>query len=604
MQVMEPAARPSLSAPDFRALFEAAPGLYLVLAPDLSIVAVSDAYLRATMTQRDEIMGRGIFDVFPDNPDDPAATGVSNLRASLERVLRERQPDTMAVQKYDVRRPETEGGEFEERYWSPVNSPVLNATGEVAWIIHRVEDVTEFIRLRQRGSEQQRETEDLRQRAERMEMEIFRRAQELQESNRALRESEEKLRRLNETLEQRVLERTRQLEVEVKERERAQEALRERQKLEAIGRLAGGVAHDFNNLLTVIQGNAELLHGAVTIDAARMLVQSIERASERGARLTRQLLAFSRHQALRPELVDLRSRLQEITELLERSLRGDIRVVVTIAEGLWPIECDVGELELALLNLCVNSRDAMPDGGLVRIDGRNLVLPADEAPNLNLAGEFVAISITDTGSGIEPANLSRVFEPFFTTKDVGKGTGLGLSQVLGFATQAGGTATIKSVVGKGTTVQVYLPRAAAPAIADARVAREAPVRGTGRILVVEDDDAVAGTAVQLLELIGYGSHRVQDARTALGMLLGGEKFDLVFSDIVMPGGMGGLELAQRIRRHFPDLPILLASGYSHAMAEVAKEGFDIIAKPYRADALADAIRRTIALSQRTRRDSA
>jgi signal transduction histidine kinase len=591
-------------AADFRALFEAAPGLYLVLDPDLTIVAASEAYLRATMTRRAEIVGRGIFDVFPDNPDDPAATGVSNLRASLERALRQRHPDPMAVQKYDVRRPEAEGGGFEERYWSPVNSPVLDSNGEVAWIIHRVEDVTEFIRLRQQGSEQQRETEDLRQRAGRMEVEIFRRAQELQESNRALRASEEELRRLNETLEQRVIERTQQLEAEVRERERAQEALRERQKLEAIGRLTGGVAHDFNNLLTVIQGNAELLNAAVTADAARALVQWIDRAAERGARLTRQLLAFSRHQALRPELIDLRSRSQEITELLSRSLRGDIRIVVTLAENLWPIECDVGELELALLNVCVNSRDAMPNGGLVRIDGRNLTLPADDAPSANVVGDYVAISVTDTGTGIDPATLARVFEPFFTTKEVGKGTGLGLSQVHGFATQAGGTATIRSQVGQGTTVKIYLPRAAAPAIAEAAAEPDARARGTGRILVVEDDDAVAGTAVQLLELIGYGSHRVEDGRTALAMLLGGEKFDLVFSDIVMPGGMSGLELAHRFRRHFPDLPVLLASGYSQAMAEVAKEGFAIIAKPYRADALAEAIRRTITLSQRPKRDSA
>ncbi len=601
---METLTRAAHSAPDYRALFEGAPGLYLVLGPDLTIVAVSEAYLRATMTQRAQIIGRGIFDVFPDNPDDPTATGVSNLRESLERALRQRRPDTMAVQKYDVRRPESEGGGFEERHWSPVNSPVLDSRGEVAWIIHRVEDVTEFIRLRQQGSEQRRETEDLRQRAERMEAEIFRRAQDLQDTNRALRESEEELRGLNETLEQRVLERTRQLEAEVRERARAQEALRERQKLEAIGRLTGGVAHDFNNLLTVIQGNAELLGAAVTTDAARSLVQWIDRAAERGARLTRQLLAFSRHQALRPELIDLRAKSQEITELLSRSLRGDIRVVVTLQEDLWPIECDVGELELALLNVCVNSRDAMPNGGLVRIDGRNLALPVDDAPAENVVGDYVAISVTDTGSGIDPATLARVFEPFFTTKEIGKGTGLGLSQVHGFATQAGGTAIIKSQPGQGTTVTMYLPPAAAPAVAETGVSREAPARGTGRILVVEDDDAVAGTAVQLLELIGYGSHRVEDARTALAMLLGGEKFDLVFSDIVMPGGMSGLELAHKIRRHFPDLPVLLASGYSQAMADVAKEGFAIIAKPYRADALAEAIRRTITLSNRSKRDSA
>ncbi|HVR69127.1 MAG TPA: ATP-binding protein [Verrucomicrobiae bacterium] len=590
--------------PDFQALFEATPGLYLVLDCNFVIVAVNEAYLRATMTQREQIIGRGIFDVFPDNPDDPSATGVSNLRSSLQRVLRSRKPDTMAVQKYDVRRPAAEGGGFEERHWSPVNSPVIDGHGKVVWIIHRVEDVTEFVRLRQQRREHQREAADLRQQTERMETEIINRSQELQLSNQALRQSEEELRRLNETLEQRILERTQQLEAETLERERAQEALLERQKLESIGRLAGGVAHDFNNLLTVIQGSTDLLYAAATTDALQKPVKWIDIAAERGARLTRQLLAFSRHQALHPELVDLRARTDDISELLTRSLRGDIRVVVTIAEDAWPIECDVGELELALLNLCVNSRDAMPDGGLIRIDGRNVTLSGAEGLPGDLSGDHVAITVTDTGTGIAPASLARVFEPFFTTKPVGEGTGLGLSQVHGFATQAGGTAAIESDLGNGTVVTLYLPRAAAPAIAADAARRTTTSRGTGQILLVEDDDAVAATAEQLLSLIGYKPQRVVDARTALSVLLGGHAFDLVFTDIVMPGGMSGLDLAHRIRRHFPDLPVLLASGYSHATADVAREGFAIIAKPYRADALADAIRRTITLSQQRKLDSA
>jgi signal transduction histidine kinase/ActR/RegA family two-component response regulator len=591
-------------AVDYRRLFEAVPGLYLVLRPDFTIAAVSEAYLSATMTRREAILGRGIFDVFPDNPDDPTATGVANLRASLERVLANRAPDTMAVQKYDVRRPEAEGGGFEERFWSPVNSPVLDEAGQVAFIIHRVEDVTDFVRLKDRERRQERETRDLRVQAERMEAEIFRRAQELQESNRALRAREAELEQLNDTLEQRVAERTRQLEAEVKERERAQEALRERQKLEAIGRLAGGIAHDFNNLLTIVLGNVDLLREGVPPDKAAGMIKAIEYASQRGARLTRQLLAFTRRQALSPEIVDLRARAQDLSDFLVRLLGGNIRLAVTIADDVWPVECDLGELELALINLCVNARDAMPDGGLVRIDGRNVALRQGELADSDLAGEFVSLAVTDTGSGIAPENLPRVFEPFFTTKDIGKGSGLGLSQVRGFAMQAGGWATISSVVGQGTSVTLYLPRAATAAVAAEAAAPPKVARGTGVVLLVEDDEGVAQIAAKLLDLVGYRSHWVQDARTALALLIGGQRFDLLFSDIVMPGGMNGLELARKVRRHFPQLPILLASGYSNAAAEVAAEGFAIIAKPYRADALADAIQKSLRAAQAGGRKSA
>src|SRR5581483_3040357 len=203
----QPAPAPA-SQPDFRALFESAPGLYLVLAPDLKIVAASDGYLRATMTQRQAILGRGIFEVFPDNPDDPTATGVRNFSTSLERVLRDRAPDVMAVQKYDIRRPDAEGGGFEERYWSPVNSPVFGPGGEVAFVIHRVEDVTEFVRLKRRGVEQDKLAQEMRVRAEQMEAEIFLRAQELQEANRQLRQANDELGRMKAELERRVQERT------------------------------------------------------------------------------------------------------------------------------------------------------------------------------------------------------------------------------------------------------------------------------------------------------------------------------------------------------------------------------------------------------------
>ncbi|MGE5115503.1 MAG: ATP-binding protein, partial [Betaproteobacteria bacterium] len=260
--------------------------------------------------------------------------------------------------------------------------------------------------------------------------------------------------------ERRVAERSRQLEAEIAEREKAQETLREAQKLEAIGRMAGGIAHDFNNLLTVVQGNAQLLQDRPLSDDDMRAVKAIDRAAERGSRLVRQILSFSRHQPLKTGVVDLRLRSEELSEMLERAVRGDVRLVVSLAEDLWPIECDVAELEIALMNLCVNARDAMPMGGLVRVEGRNCTLHAGSGQVPGLAGDFVALSVVDTGTGVAPGNVNKVFEPFFSTKEVGKGTGLGLSQVYGFAQQTGGMATLESKPGESTSVTLYLPRAA------------------------------------------------------------------------------------------------------------------------------------------------
>jgi signal transduction histidine kinase/CheY-like chemotaxis protein len=588
------------SGVDFQTLFQALPGLYLILKPDLSIVAATDAYLAATMTRRDEVLGRDIFEVFPANPATPDATGTDNLRASLLRALQRKAPDSIAVQRYDVRRPAGRGKGFEKRYWSAVNSPVLDSNGDVALLIHQVEDVTGYMH----GKALEREKEQrLLEKAEHMEAEIFQRAQALQDTNEALRDSEARLQQLNDTLEQRVAERTQQLEEEIEERERTETALREAQKLEAVGRLAGGIAHDFNNLLTIVLGNVDLVREQVAPPGGR-LIEAIEHAALQGTRLTRQLLTFTRRQALRPEIIDLASRSEGMTEFLARSLGGNIRIEVTFPRDLWPVECDLGEMELALINLCVNARDAMPDGGLVRIDARNVTLRGGEYPGAVFAGDFVALSVADNGTGIEPDVLAHVFEPFFTTKVIGKGSGLGLSQVHGFAQQAGGLATIESELDRGTTVTLLLPRSYVPAPPRSADDRQGMTRGIGMVLLVEDNDGVAETAMRMLDLIGYRSHWVQDAGTALALLLGGQRFDLVFSDIVMPGSLTGLDLARRIRRYFPAQPVLLATGYSDAAAEVAAEGFSILAKPYRANALADAIRTSLNIANRARRNIA
>jgi signal transduction histidine kinase/ActR/RegA family two-component response regulator len=435
---------------------------------------------------------------------------------------------------------------------------------------------------------------------------LERRAGELTLANTALHVSEDRLKQLNETLEQRVAERTQALEIEIAERARIHETMRETQKLEAIGQMAGGIAHDFNNLLTVVMGNAGFLEDRLAPGPERQAAGTVVRAAERGARLVRQILTLSRHQAVKSETIELTRRAAELVDLLRRSTRGDIRIVADFPAELWPFECDAAELELALMNLCVNARDAMPSGGLVRVHATNLpngIAPDGAAAGNRIGGlvpnadglpfgDHVRISVTDTGSGIAPEVLAKVFEPFFTTKEIGKGTGLGLSQVHGFARQAGGAAEISSAVGIGTTVSIILPRCIAASETSApegKAANDALAPGSGNVLLVEDDEDVAVAAMTILGMIGYRAQHVPNAGTALALLLGGERFDLMLSDIVMPGGMNGLELAQKVRQHFPWLPILLSTGYAKPAAEVHQAGFDIIAKPYNAASLLDAI---------------
>ena len=381
------------------------------------------------------------------------------------------------------------------------------------------------------------------------------------------------------------LRRTQRFQEETARREVAETALKQAQRLEAIGQLTGGVAHDFNNLLMVVNGNIARLKRTLQLDErARRSVEAIEIAVGRGTDLTRQLLSFSRRQTHEAKVIDLNERLPVVKEMLQASLRGDIVVQSNIAEGLWHTRLDISEFELSLLNLAVNARDAMREGGRLTIDARNVTLRKPNAANLE--GDFVAVSVTDTGIGIPPENLSRVFEPFFTTKDVGKGTGLGLSQVYGFAQQAGGTATVASEVGHGTSVTLYLPRSLEPAEPASAAARNAPPR-TGaqdrrHILLVEDNAEVAEVTRALLEDLSYVVRYVADATSAITILrMAEQRIDLVLTDIVMPGGTNGLDLARWIRTEFGDaLPVILATGYSENAQAAADEGFTILKKPY------------------------
>lgn len=766
----ERALRSAEEAQRFRSLFESAPGLYVVLTPDrFEIILVSDAFLAATNVRREDIVGRIVFDVFPDDPADRAATGVAALSTSLHRARESGLPDVMALQRYPIPRPQSEGGGFELRYWSPVNAPVLDADGRVAFIIHRVEDVTDYV-LAHRSLEACLPLRD----TAKLEAEIVLRSLELKRLADSLTQSEQRLRYMtratndvvwdwtlaDDTLwcsqsalepigsmlancnhlreweaclhsgdrtrvvdslraavatrqahwsseyrllsgdgeERYVLHRcflvidtqsvplrmvgsmadlTDQKRQEAQVRMQAEmldyatdailvrdldnrviywnhaatalygwsssevigrpvaqtlyahcapanfdhamqvlmqrgdfsgrmqhatadgsvltvhahwilvrhddgsprailsvttdlsdkivleQRLLQLQKLEALGRLTGGIAHDFNNWLTVIIGNAEELVDALAGqeelgDIARM----IQLAGERGAQLTRRLLAFARRQPLAPEVVAVDDILCALRPLIARSLPENIALQLVTMDDSCRAFVDRGQLESAVVNLCFNSRDAMPAGGTLTIEvTRAHIGHVDIDLHALAPGEYVMISIADTGLGIPGDVIDRVFEPFFTTKDEAAGSGLGLSMVYGFTRQSGGDVTIHSELGHGTTVRLYLPLS--------RMSDGATTEAPGpvcrldgcAVLLVEDDAIVRQHVSCQLREIGCNVTEVADAAQALAHLDGPAAFDVLFSDVVMPG-MSGIELVDRARIIRPGLRILLSSAYT------------------------------------------
>jgi signal transduction histidine kinase/CheY-like chemotaxis protein len=366
------------------------------------------------------------------------------------------------------------------------------------------------------------------------------------------------------------------LQVQMSEREKAEAALRQSQKMEAIGRLTGGVAHDFNNLLMVASSGLELIDRTEDPARRQMLKEGVRNAIKRGADLTRQLLAFARRNPLKPEVISPEDRVEGMRLLLERSLREGIDLEFELEAGLWPLEIDAGQLEVALLNIAVNARDAMPEGGRLTIRAENL----EDLQEVGLVGDFVCISAIDTGQGIPPEQISSVFEPFFTTKGVGKGTGLGLSQVYGFCRSSGGDVRIDSEVGAGTTVRLYLPRCRKP-LPPLPGEAPAPVRGpAGQVLLVEDDAEVAQVVAGMFETLGWTPRHVADGPSALAMLDSDTPFDLMFSDMVMPGGVGGLDLAREAAKRRPGMRVILTTGFSEAASAAAAEGMRVLPKPY------------------------
>jgi signal transduction histidine kinase/ActR/RegA family two-component response regulator len=397
-------------------------------------------------------------------------------------------------------------------------------------------------------------------------------------------------------LEHRVKERTDALEQAMQAQKVAEAALHESRKMETVGRLTGGVAHDFNNLLAAIVGNIELARAHLgprhpelpRLDAAMQ-------SANRGAALVQQLLAFARRQNLRPVVVDLNHHIRTCQDMLQRLLRSDVTVEIRLSPEAWLVRVDPNQLEAAILNLAINARDAMPNGGTLCLQTKTATFPYDGG---ELAGDFASLTVSDTGTGIPPEVLEKVFEPFFTTKDIGAGSGLGLSMVHGFVRQSSGTVAIESVVGQGTSVTLFLPRTT-DAVKAIVVAAEEPVAGVGTILLVDDDVSVRSVTADLLEMTGYSVITADNSTEAIACFERHDSnIDILVTDLVLADGLDGIDLAASIRIRRPDLPVLLITGYSDALLDTVRiEGMPVLTKPFEHVALARAIQEAMRRSR-------
>jgi len=411
--------------------------------------------------------------------------------------------------------------------------------------------------------------------------------------------AEKQLRELADTLEQKVAERTRdlasandRLTAEIAERERAEARLIQAQKMEAIGQLTGGIAHDFNNLLSVVVGSLDLVLRRCDDEAVLRLARNALKAADRGANLTAQLLAFSRRQRLSPVAIDINEVIAGMREMMARTIGPQIQIETDLEPEMWRALADPTQLEVMLLNLAINSRDAMPGGGHIVIRTRNVAeVPPSLATELD-PGEYVCISVHDDGPGMPPQVLAHAFEPFFTTKSFGKGTGLGLAQLYGFAKQSGGAAKIESQLGKGTDVAIYLPRTHEQPVHEGQVRYEGHAGGRARILLVDDDDDVRTITTDMITELGYKVTAVGSADEALTKVCE-EPFDLLITDVAMPG-VNGVELARRVRAIDEKLPILFSSGYAdvQTFGEELSDG-TVLKKPFRMVDVANRIEATL-----------
>ncbi len=795
-------AQPSVAEQPFRAFFEALPGLYLVLKADLTIVAASDLYLQATGTTREGIVGRGVFEVFPDDPDDPKSDAVATTRASFERVLARGLPDTVTVRKRDVRRPHGDGSD--EKLWSATSRPVFGSDGQVTHIIHRLDAVaaplspnesqndalfrgfleaapdamvvvdaagrivftntqTEslfgysrgeligetvecLIPMRQRGAHERSRKgylESRKVRAMGAGLELLARRKDGSEfpveislspvetsggvlASAAIRDVTDRirietaLRRAHDELEHRVAERTAQLTrsldelrvsearfsrlvqsgiigivvgdasgqiieandaflgivacsredllegkirwsdlttpesgnelvvqdlsatgvahphekeyvrkdgsrvavlvgiatlpnthtiafmVDLSAQKRAEEALkrtegqlRHAQKMEAVGRLAGGVAHDFNNLLSVVLSYSEMIIDDLPPEnPMRADVQEIEKAGKQAAEITRQLLTFSRQEVTEPRTLDLNHVLSNMDKMLQRILGEDVDLVSLRSPTLGRVRVDPSHIEQVIMNLAVNSRDAMPTGGKLTMETENVILDegyADEHLGMK-PGRYVRLAVSDTGMGMDRATQARIFEPFFTTKEKGKGTGLGLSTVFGIVQQCGGFVGVYSEPGHGTSFKVYIPLIDADADVLPVLPPPITLAGSETILLVEDDDQIRLVAGEILRKQGYQVIEARDAVEALRCCeVHATTLDLLVTDVVMPQ-MSGPELAKRVLLMRPGIKVLCMSGYTddalvrHGALEAR---FAYLQKPITPQTLARKVRTTL-----------
>jgi signal transduction histidine kinase/ActR/RegA family two-component response regulator len=403
------------------------------------------------------------------------------------------------------------------------------------------------------------------------------------------RERLEEIQRAEAMLEHRVHERTAELESanrelasQIVEREKVESALRQAQRLEAVGQLTSGVAHDFNNLLTVVIGTVRMLRKRISDPETTRMLTMMSEAAERGAKLTAQLLAFSRRQKLEPKPVDLNDTVTSMRDMLQSTMGGSVRIETVLSRRLWPALIDPTQIELVILNLAINARDAMEVGGTLIIETANVTLSHPQRAEEPPPGEYVALCVSDTGFGMTPEILARAIEPFFTTKEVGKGSGLGLSQVFGLAKQSGGGVRIDTQVGEGTTVRIYLPRAKqGPALDEGPAVAHTPspsTRGSLNVLLVDDDSAVREVTRTMLADLGYAVLEAGSAGAALE-LLSTTQIDIALLDFAMPG-MNGAELAKEIRARRPHLPVIFATGYADASALIDESEDRIVQKPF------------------------